>query len=103
MKVADFRITAAGDSLRFAVHVQPRASRNEIAGIHGDALKVRLTAPPVDSAANDALIAFLAEALGVTRRDVRIVAGATSRAKVVEVAGVSAEQLKQLASRPRAR
>lgn len=91
------------EKLRFRVHVQPRASKNEIVGMHGDALKVRLTAPPVDSAANDALIALLAETLGVARRDVRIVAGATSRAKVVEVAGVSQQRIQQLATglRPR--
>lgn len=71
--------------------------------MHGDALKVRLTAPPVDSAANDALIRLLADALGVSMRDVRIVAGATSRAKVVEVAGVSRDQVKQLATRASAR
>lgn len=71
--------------------------------MHGDALKVRLTAPPVDSAANDALIRLLADALGVPTRDVRIVAGATSRDKVVEVAGVSASDVKQLATRASAR
>ena len=85
-------------SCRFRVHVQPRASKNEMVGTHGDALKVRLTAPPVDSAANDGLVALLAEALGVARRDVQIVAGATSRAKVVEVAGVSQQQIEQLAT-----
>jgi uncharacterized protein (TIGR00251 family) len=81
------------------VHVQPRASKNEIVGKHGDALKVRLTAPPVDSAANNALVALLAEALGVSHRDVQIVAGATSRMKLVEVAGISIEQVAQLATR----
>lgn len=85
------------------MHVQPRASTNEIVGKYGDALKVRLTAPPVDSAANDALIALLAELLGVSRQEVRIVAGASSRAKVVEVAGVSQEQVEELATRPRTR
>ena len=90
-------------SCRFRVHVQPRASKNEIVGKHGEALKVRLTAPPVDSAANEALILLLAEALSVARRDVRIVAGATSRAKLVEVAGVSMEQVKELATRGRPR
>jgi hypothetical protein len=64
---------------------------------------VRLTAPPVDNVANDALIALLAEALGVARRDVQIVAGATSRAKLVEVAGVSRQQIEQLAMGPRPR
>jgi uncharacterized protein (TIGR00251 family) len=84
------------EKLRFRVHVQPRASKNEIVGMHGDALKVRLTAPPVDSAANEALVTLLANALGVSRHDVQIVGGATSRAKVVEVFGVSQQQIEQL-------
>ena len=74
--------------VRFAVRVQPRASRSEVAGVLGDALKVRLQAPPVDGAANAALVDFLADALGVPRRAVRIVAGESSRSKVVEVDGV---------------
>jgi uncharacterized protein (TIGR00251 family) len=78
-----------GDSVRFAVRVQPRASRSEIVGVHGDAMKIRLSAPPVDGAANDALIELLAGALGVARRAVRVVSGASSRSKVVEVEGVT--------------
>lgn len=79
------------DGVRFAVRVQPRASSNEFAGPFGDAIKVRLQAPPVDGAANEALIAFLAESLGVSRRDVRIVHGEHSRLKAVEVRGVTLE------------
>jgi uncharacterized protein len=71
--------------VRFDVRVQPRASRTVVGGAHGGALRVRLSAPPVDGAANDALVDALAESLGVPRRAVRIVAGATSRGKVVEV------------------
>jgi uncharacterized protein (TIGR00251 family) len=82
--------------LRFEVRVQPRASRNEIAGKYGNALKVRLTAPPVDGAANDALISFLAESLEVPRRSVRIVSGHASRAKVVEVDGIDASDVENL-------
>jgi uncharacterized protein (TIGR00251 family) len=78
-------LTVRGTGVRFAVHVQPRASRSEVAGIHGNALKVRLQAPPVDGAANAALVEFLAESVGVPRRAVRVVAGETSRSKVVEV------------------
>jgi hypothetical protein len=73
------------------VHVQPRASRSAVEGLHGDALRVRLTAPPVDGAANDALIQLLAATLAVPRRRVRIVAGEASRSKVIEVEGVSVE------------
>jgi uncharacterized protein (TIGR00251 family) len=90
-------ITERGSSLRFGVRVQPRASRTEIVGLHGDALKVRLAAPPVDGAANDALIELLADALGIPRAAVRIVSGATSRGKIVEVDGVSVENVGRLA------
>jgi uncharacterized protein (TIGR00251 family) len=94
----DIREVSGG--VRFAVHVQPRASRSEVSGVHGAALKVRLSAPPVEGAANEALIALLAERLGVTRRQVRIVAGATSRAKTVEVDGVGRAQVARLAVAP---
>ena len=91
------RITNLPGAVRFAVHVQPRASRSEIAGLHGDALKVRLAAPPVDGAANEALIDFLATSLGVARRAVRLVSGPTSRSKVVEVEGVTSAAVVALA------
>jgi uncharacterized protein (TIGR00251 family) len=71
--------------------VQPRASRTEVAGRQGDALKIRVTAPPVDGAANDALVRFLAERLEVSRSAVRLEAGATGRSKVVAVDGIGVE------------
>lgn len=73
-------------ALVLTLHVQPGASRTEVAGMHGDALKVRLAAPAVEGRANAALVAFLAEAFGVPRRQVAIVRGETSRRKVVRVA-----------------
>jgi uncharacterized protein len=79
--------------VRFDVRVQPRASRNEVVGEHDGALRVRLAAPPVDGAANEALVDLLAEVLRVAKRDVKIVRGAASRRKVVEVDGVTAEQV----------
>ncbi len=75
--------------MRFGVRMQPRASRSGIDGIHGDALKVRVQAPPVDGAANAALVTVLAEALGVREGAVQVVAGLASRIKVVEVLGVT--------------
>jgi len=84
--------------LRLDVRVQPRASRSELAGVHGGALKVRLQAPPVDGAANDALVVLIAESLGVPRARVRIVAGATSRTKVVEIEGVQRAAVEELAA-----
>lgn len=83
-------IDETGNGVRFSVHVQPRAARSGIAGVHGSAVKVRLQAPPVDGAANEALIALLAGSLGVPRREVLILAGATSRTKRVEVRGLTA-------------
>ena len=82
--------------LRISVHVQPRASKTEIAGLHGTALKVRLHSPPVDGAANDELIAFLAKSLGVAKRDVRVVAGHSSRGKTIEIDGVSPVSVRAL-------
>jgi uncharacterized protein (TIGR00251 family) len=91
------RIIEHDGRARFAVHVQPRAARSEIVGVHGEALKVRLSAPPVDGAANAALVELLADALGVSRHSVRIVSGATSRGKVVEVDGALVENIRRLA------
>jgi uncharacterized protein (TIGR00251 family) len=91
------RIDETRGGVRFAARVQPRAARSEIVGLHGDALKVRLSAPPVDGVANVALVELLADALGVPRRCVRIVSGATSGGKVVEVDGVNVENIRRLA------
>ena len=70
---------------RFRVRVVPRASRTEVAGEHGGALRIRLAAPPVDGKANAALIRFLSSALAVPRAEIRIASGASSRAKTIEV------------------
>ena len=74
--------------VRLRVRVQPRASRSECVGLIGGELKIRLAAPPVDGAANDALVRFLAQALGVPRATVVLAAGASSRSKVIEVRDV---------------
>jgi uncharacterized protein len=74
-----------GDALVLALHVQPGAKRTQLAGRHGDALKLRLAAPPVEGRANDALRAFLADAFGVPQRKVTIVRGEASRDKIVRI------------------
>ncbi len=84
----DIRATEAGLTLR--VRVQPRASRDALSGERDGALVVRLTAPPVEGAANEALARVLGKALGVAPSAVRVVSGATGRNKVVSVAGVDA-------------
>ena len=71
------------------LHVQPGAKRTEAAGVHGDRVKIRLAAPPVDGAANDELVRFLADAFGVPKRHVTIVSGATSRQKRVRIEGAA--------------
>jgi len=90
-------VRARDGGVRFSVRVQPRASTAGVAGVHGGALKVRLTQPPVEGAANEALIELLSAALGVPRRSVRIVSGATARTKVVDVDGTDVARVRQLA------
>lgn len=80
----------------FRVRVSPRSRRDEVVGLHGDALKIRLTAPPVRGKANRALREFLAGQLGVSPSAVEILTGHTSRQKRVRVMGVSAEAIHAL-------
>ena len=81
--------TKAGAVL--SVHIQPRASTTEYVGIHGDAIKIRVAAPPVDGAANDELIRFLAGQLSIPTSSVRIHSGASGRHKRVLVKGTTAQ------------
>jgi uncharacterized protein (TIGR00251 family) len=74
-----------GDALVIDVQIQPGASRDEIVGLHGDRLKIRIAAPPVDGRANDHLIEYLAAAFGTRRAAVTIVRGLTGRAKTVRI------------------
>ena len=87
----DVRETEEGTIL--AVRVIPRAGRNGIAGVHAGAVKVRLTAPPVEGKANAALEQFLAETLGVSRAQVRVLSGHTSRQKTVVVTGLTPSEV----------
>ncbi len=88
------RIQEHDGAVTFAVRVVPRAKRNEVAGVEGDALKVRLTASPVEGKANEALVRFLADVLRVRRADVTVVAGERARQKVLRVAGLTAAQMR---------
>jgi len=81
------------------IRVIPRAHKTGLAGERDGALLVRLAAAPVDGAANAALVEFLADALGLPRRNIRIVAGARSRQKRVAIAGMTAEQVRDILSR----
>lgn len=86
----------ADGSVTIAVHVQPGAKRTGIAGRHGEALKVRLAAPPVDGKANAALVDYLAQRLGVARSQVTLVAGAAGRHKRLRVADCDEARLAAL-------
>lgn len=83
-------LSAVPDGVEILLHVQPRASRTCFQGEHGGRLKVSLAAPPVDGAANEALVRFLADVLGVPRRQVEIVSGASGRQKRARIRGIDA-------------
>ena len=87
----------SGEAVVFEVQVVPRASRDEIVGEHAGALKVAVTAPPVGGAANQAVCALLAKALGVAKGRVRVVKGETSKRKQVAVEGVAPAAVEALA------
>lgn len=86
---AGLHISGGSGTFRVRLHVQPRASRSEVVGLHGAALKVRVSAPPVDGAANDAVVALVASELGLQRRSVTIIAGEASRQKTLEITGTT--------------
>jgi uncharacterized protein (TIGR00251 family) len=77
----------SGDVLTLTLHVQPGAKRTNVAGLHGEALKIRLAAPPIEGRANEALLKYIAEAFGVPLRQVELKQGGQSRHKVVAVTG----------------
>lgn len=76
-----------GDVLILKIHVQPKASRDEVAGLHGDSLKIRITAPPVDGMANERLIRFLAKIFKVAKSGILLVSGETGRDKIFRIKG----------------
>ncbi len=80
-----------GDVLTLTLHIQPGAKRTDVAGLHGEALKIRLAAPPIEGRANEALLKFIAEAFGVPLRQVELKQGGQSRHKVVAITGSKVE------------
>jgi uncharacterized protein (TIGR00251 family) len=88
-----FRTTDRG--VKLTISVVPRSSRCEIAGIHNNTLRIKLTSPPVDNEANTQCCAFIAKLLGIAKRQVSIVRGKTSRRKTVHIEGVSEDAIKE--------
>ena len=86
---AGLQISETSEGLTVRLHVLPRAKRSEIAGLHNGALKVKVMAPPVDDAANRAIIEFFSELLGISKSNLKILAGTKSREKVLQIKGLS--------------
>jgi len=89
-------ITEKNGFVLLNIRVVPRASKSEIVGEHGEALRVRISAPPINGAANAEVIRLLAKTLGISRSDVAIVSGQTSKAKQLRIDGVTAARLREL-------
>ncbi len=85
-----------GATVTLSVRIQPRASKNDISVMEGGKVKIRLTAPPVDGAANEALIKFLSDRFKVGRSQVEIVSGHTAREKIVRMDGVTEDDVQQV-------
>ena len=89
-------INSCKNGIRFSAIIQPRSSKNEVTGIFHNALKIRLTAPPVDGAANKACIRFFSKLLGVSPSEISIVQGFSSRNKTIEVIGLTEKQFREI-------
>ena len=98
---AGLTLTERSGAVRFSVHVRPRSSRLAILGVREGTLEVALTAPPADGAANSELLGLIAKALDVRRGSVSIVAGASSRGKLVEVNGLDPDEARLRFSKAR--
>ncbi len=88
----------SGDVITLTLHIQPGAKRTDVAGLHGDALKIRLAAPPIEGRANEALLKFIADFFGVPVRQVELKQGGQSRHKVVAITGSKVEPESLLAT-----
>ena len=89
MSDAELQVRETGEGLEVRIHVQPRARRCEISGIFNGALKIKVTAPPVDDAANRGIIEFFSSLLGIPKSGLHILAGSKSRDKILQVRGIS--------------
>jgi uncharacterized protein len=94
MPETQIKINPCENGIRFSAVIQPRSSKNEVSGIHNNSLKIRLTSPPVDGAANKVCIKFLSKWLGVSPSKVRIVSGLSSKNKIIEITGIDESNFK---------
>ncbi|BBB93009.1 MAG TPA: DUF167 domain-containing protein [Methylomusa anaerophila] len=99
MNIQNLNIKEFADGIAFKVKVQPRASKNCVAGIVEDSLKISLTSPPVDGEANIACIAYIAELFNVSKSQVRITTGEKSRTKIIKIETIDKNQFTAILSR----
>jgi uncharacterized protein (TIGR00251 family) len=92
--LSELKLTVKGDGVEFEVRAKPNANRTSVVGVREGILDVRVAARPVEGAANEELLAFLADALGVPQREVRLVRGSSSRNKRVQVLGLGIEEVR---------
>jgi hypothetical protein len=92
---------AAAQAVTLSIRIQPRASKNELVRMEGGGFKIRLTAPPVDNAANEALVRFLADAFSIPKAQVEIVSGHTARDKRVKVCGITDTDVTRVLNNPK--
>lgn len=92
----DQPIEDADDGCRLHLYARPRASRTEVVGLHGNRIKLKVAAPPVDGAANDEIIEFVASELGVRKSDVEFVSGHSGKRKTLHIYGVSPAKVRQV-------
>lgn len=88
-------INGKGDSVELSVYVQPRSSKNAISGLFDDKIKVKLTSPPVEGAANELLIKFLSKKLSIAKSNISLLSGEKSRSKVLLVKGITESQVRK--------
>lgn len=88
-------LRASGNGVLLTLHIQPGAKKTEVVGLHGDAIKLRLAAPPVEGKANEALIDFLSRTLGLPKAHITLISGQTSRSKRIAIAGGDAKVIEQ--------
>lgn len=86
-------LTPTPVGVRIPVQAQPRAGRNRVVGVHGDAIKIQIASPPVDGAANDAIVRYVAKVLDVPRGSITLVQGERSRHKIIEVSGMGVAEV----------
>lgn len=95
-EISELNVKENQEGVSFKIRVQPRSSRNKVAGVYGDSLKISITSPPVDGEANDNCILFIAKLFDISRSQVTITAGLTNRTKTIKISGINIDQFHKI-------